>query len=182
MGIEQFDYLYAKSQEMLGFFTAINSGISDLSTAVSTLNTALGTMQTTLTNINLGLNTIQTAITNEDYVTASSTLTDTKTIITGLKSSITTTELPSSEDIAAMQETLVSATELVESLIPLITTEIEKIAGDGKTIYVYKCKACSLKCIKNLKFAPPDDRALHYCELKCDSSADFEQKEVKMNS
>ena len=182
MGIEQFDYLYAKSQEMLGYFTVVNSGISDLSTAVSTLNSALGAMQTTLTNVNLGIDTVQAAITNENYVIASSMLADTKTIITGLKSSITATGLPTSEDITAMQETLVSATELVNSLIPLITSEIEKIAGDGNTTYIYTCSGCSLACVSTFKFAPPDVNALKFCQLRKDESANYTQTEVRVIS
>jgi hypothetical protein len=80
------------------------------------------------------------------------------------------------------QTACVSTTELVNGLIPLITAEIEKITGDGKTTYIYTCSACSLKCKKEMKFVPPDEGVLKICELKVDESAGFVQTDIRVES
>lgn len=84
--------------------------------------------------------------------------------------------------LCTAQTECTALTELVSALIPMITAEIEKVAGDGKTIYVYTCSGCSLGCKKEMKFVPPDANQLKKCDLKGDTSAVFTQTDIRFES
>jgi len=66
---------------------------------------------------------------------------------------------------------------IVQALIPLITEEKRKVAGDGKTWYHYVCSECSLKCKGQYKFIP-NSAILTICRLDGKNTAKFEQKEI----
>ena len=66
---------------------------------------------------------------------------------------------------------------IVQALIPLITEEKRKVAGDGKTWYNYVCTECSLKCRGQYKFIP-NPAVLLVCRLDGKNTAKFEQKEI----
>ena len=66
---------------------------------------------------------------------------------------------------------------IVQALIPLITEEKRKVAGDGKTWYNYVCSECSLKCKGQYKFIP-NSAILTICRLDGKNTAKFEQKEI----
>jgi hypothetical protein len=64
---------------------------------------------------------------------------------------------------------------IIAELRPMIFAEKEKIIGDGKTYYNYKCSACSIECEDpDLRFKP-SARALKYCKLKDDYSANYKE-------
>lgn len=70
------------------------------------------------------------------------------------------------------------AETLVNGLIPMITEEIQKVAGDGQTWYNYECSGCSLGCKKEMKFRPVNEKTLKECELDRKNVANFEEVSV----
>jgi hypothetical protein len=188
MGIEQLDYLFAQSQTMLGYLDSMNAVIDNVETDLTAIAGSLDTPASEIDNFNLDLEAL---IVSQDqlaaYIEAGETVNalglvgNVKDSIGTAKNKIQTTKgyinsakaTFSSFDLTVPKATIGTAKDLVNVLIPLITTEIEKVAGDGKTYYNYKCSACSLGCTSRKKFKPPLEAVLKICDLKGDNSADY---------
>lgn len=177
MGIEQFDYLYQQSQIILGLFSSLGTGLTAINTESEAIAGKLATITANLSEIDTNLTSISTAITAQEYETANTLINSTKTLAgsaateAGYVQSIPTT-------VTTSQEALASALTIINSLIPLITDEISRIAGDGNTHYIYRCSACSLACKKDMKFVPADEKVLSTCELDGKKTASFVQTEI----
>ncbi len=72
-------------------------------------------------------------------------------------------------------------TQIIQALVPLITEEKRKIAGDEKTWYHYECTGCTLKCKGQFKFIP-DEKALVNCWLDGKKGGKFGQVDIKVES
>ena len=179
MGIEQFDFLYTQALAMLGYMNAINASVDITIDNVAIFQESLTTTDERLGKFNDNIDTAIAYITAADYTNALAVLGTTKETIAGIKAGvgITNTAVSSLGNVVSgISEKTNDAATLTRSLIPLITTEVEK-CYDGKTTYNYMCKVCSIKCKIPLKFIPLNEKALTYCFLKNDNSAKFIEKD-----
>lgn len=118
------------------------------------------TISTNLNNMSLALDSAIESINTSDTESAISTISSTKSAI------------------IEANGVLVQATEMVNSLVPLITAEVSKYY-DGKTRYIYECKECSIPCVLPLWYVPLDKKVLKTCLLKGDNSASFYQAGIE---
>lgn len=177
MGIEQLDFLYQQAQIMLGLLSSLDTGLTAINTESEAVTGKLVIISGNLTEIDTNLNSISAAITTQDYETASSIISASKTLVESAKAEAGYVQsIPAT--VTSSREALTNATALINSLIPLITEEIQKIAGDGNTRYIYSCSGCSLNCKKEMKFIPPDKKALTVCELDGKKVANFVQVSI----
>jgi len=240
MGIEQLDFLYQQAQIMLGLLSSLDTGLTAINTESEAVTGKLEIISGNLTEIDTNLNSISAAITTQDYETASSIISASKTLVGSAKAeagyassiisasktlvgsakaeagyassiiSASKTLVGSAKEeagyassiisasktlvgsakaeagyvqsiqatVTSSREALTNATALINSLMLLITEEIQKIAGDGNTWYIYSCSGCSLNCKKEMKFIPPDKKALTVCELDGKKVANFVQVSI----
>jgi len=219
MGIEQLDFLYQQAQIMLGLLSSLDTGLTAINTESEAVTGKLEIISGNLTEIDTNLNSISAAITTQDYETASSIISASKTLVGSAKAeagyassiiSASKTQVGSAKEeagyassiisasktlvgsakaeagyvqsiqatVTSSREALTNATALINSLMLLITEEIQKIAGDGNTWYIYSCSGCSLNCKKEMKFIPPDKKALTVCELDGKKVANFVQVSI----
>mgnify|MGYP000991651887 CR=1 FL=1 len=219
MGIEQLDFLYQQAQIMLGLLSSLDTGLTAINTESEAVTGKLEIISGNLTEIDTNLNSISAAITTQDYETASSIISASKTLVGSAKAeagyassiiSASKTQVGSAKaeagyassiisasktlvgsakaeagyvqsiqaTVTSSREALTNATALINSLMLLITEEIQKIAGDGNTWYIYSCSGCSLNCKKEMKFIPPDKKALTVCELDGKKVANFVQVSI----
>jgi hypothetical protein len=169
MGLEQYDFLYTQAQEMLLKLTSIKTALDEVLSQMTTTNENLSTISNDLILLHSEI---------EDYV--QSGVVDFADEIKIKVDAVITQSLETGL-IAETKTTVEEAEGIINSLIPLITTEVEKVY-DGKTIYTYKCKQCSIKCKLPLPYVPLDKSVLKRCFLKGDDSAKFEQINVEVKN
>ena len=175
MGIEQFDFLYKQTRAILEYMNAIKASLNTTLENIALFQKSLTTTDDRLRNFNDNIDTAIAYITAADYTNALTVLEATKKEVAGIRTGvgITNAAVSSMSDVVSkVSENTNDATTLTSSLIPRITAEVEK-CYDGKTTYNYMCKVCSIKCKIPLKFIPLNEKALTYCFLKNDNSAEF---------